>query len=172
MIQYSHTELNQFNIRNPMQCSRSKRGTQCMFSPIGFPLFSNRLSIRLLKIKKVFLSLVMGMSAKVVVQVRSRVHQGSSKERLIGKILGLFMQVSNQVNHTTHRHLSQTRLHTFASVQRSLQKNQFDKWLITMRCKEFTYCVCNFIWPHRSHTFMFVQLRALFKSSVLIKIES
>ncbi|KAG5571463.1 hypothetical protein H5410_061229 [Solanum commersonii] len=28
-----------------MQRSHSKRGTQCMFSPIGLPLFSNRLSI-------------------------------------------------------------------------------------------------------------------------------
>ncbi|KAG5575809.1 hypothetical protein H5410_055943 [Solanum commersonii] len=71
-------------------------------------------------------------------QVRSRVHQGSSKE----------------------------------SVQWSLQENQFDKWLITTRCKEFTYCLCNFIWPHHSRPFMFVQLRTLFKSSVLIETET
>ncbi|KAG5610556.1 hypothetical protein H5410_021837 [Solanum commersonii] len=42
------------------------------------------------------------------------------------------------------------------------------KRLVIMRCKEFTYCLCNFIWPHRSRTFMFVRLRALFKSLVLI----
>ncbi|KAG5615039.1 hypothetical protein H5410_014863 [Solanum commersonii] len=29
-----------------------KRGTQCMFSPIGLPLFSNRLSIRLTQDQK------------------------------------------------------------------------------------------------------------------------
>ncbi|KAG5576896.1 hypothetical protein H5410_057030 [Solanum commersonii] len=46
--------------------------------------------------------------------------------------------------------------------------NQFNKWLITTRCKEFTYCLCNFIWSRRSHAFMFVRLIALFKSSVLI----
>ncbi|KAG5594569.1 hypothetical protein H5410_035801 [Solanum commersonii] len=46
MILYSHTEVNQFKIRNQMQHSHSKRGTQCMFSPIGLPLFSNRLLIR------------------------------------------------------------------------------------------------------------------------------
>ncbi|KAG5631839.1 hypothetical protein H5410_003556 [Solanum commersonii] len=46
MILYSHIEVNQFKIRNPMQRSNKKRGTQCMFSPIGLPLFSNRLSIR------------------------------------------------------------------------------------------------------------------------------
>ncbi|KAG5572208.1 hypothetical protein H5410_061974 [Solanum commersonii] len=95
----------------------------------------------------VFLRLVMGLSAKVVDQIRSRVYQGSSKE-------------------------SQTRLDTFASVQRSSQENQFNKWLVTTRCKECTYCLCYFIWPRRSHAFMFVQLRALFKSSVLIEIET
>ncbi|KAG5581412.1 hypothetical protein H5410_052039 [Solanum commersonii] len=52
------------------------------------------------------------------------------------------------------------------------KENQFDKWIITTRCNEFTYCLCNFIWPHRSRTFMFVQLRALFKSSVLIETET
>ncbi|KAG5577245.1 hypothetical protein H5410_057379, partial [Solanum commersonii] len=68
--------------------------------------------------------------------------------------------------------ISQTRLHTLASVQRSSQENQFDTRLVIMRCKEFTYCLCNFIWPHRSRAFMFVRLRALFKSSVLIRIET
>ncbi|KAG5580499.1 hypothetical protein H5410_051126 [Solanum commersonii] len=92
--------------------------------------------------------------------------------RLIGKIVGLFMQGSKQANHTRHRHLSQTKLHTFASVQRLLQENYLDKWLTTMRCKEYTYCLCNFIWPHRSRTFIFVRLRALFKSSVLIETET
>uniref|UniRef100_A0A0V0GL24 Putative ovule protein n=1 Tax=Solanum chacoense TaxID=4108 RepID=A0A0V0GL24_SOLCH len=52
MILYSHTEVNQFKIRNQMQCSHSKRGTQCMFSPIGLPLFSNQLSIRLTQDQK------------------------------------------------------------------------------------------------------------------------
>ncbi len=42
MIPYSHKEVNQFKIRNQMQRSHSKRGTQCMFSPIGLPLFSNQ----------------------------------------------------------------------------------------------------------------------------------
>ncbi|KAG5631058.1 hypothetical protein H5410_002775 [Solanum commersonii] len=37
--------------------------------------------------------------------------------------------------------------------------------LVITICKEFTYCLCNFIWPHRRHTFMFVRLIALFKSS-------
>ena len=46
MIPYSQKEVNQFKIRNPMQRSHSKRRTQCIFSPIGLPLFSNRLSIR------------------------------------------------------------------------------------------------------------------------------
>ncbi|KAG5591149.1 hypothetical protein H5410_041663 [Solanum commersonii] len=46
MIPYSHTEVNQFKIRNPMQHSHSKRGTQCMLLPLGLPLFSNRLSIQ------------------------------------------------------------------------------------------------------------------------------
>ncbi|KAG5586245.1 hypothetical protein H5410_046679 [Solanum commersonii] len=40
----------------------------------------------------------------------------------------------------------------------SSQETQFDNCLVTMRCKEFTYCLCNFIWPHRSRTFMFVRL--------------
>ncbi|KAG5585774.1 hypothetical protein H5410_046208 [Solanum commersonii] len=31
MIPYSNTEVNQFKIRNQMQHSHSKRGTQCMF---------------------------------------------------------------------------------------------------------------------------------------------
>ncbi|KAG5614511.1 hypothetical protein H5410_014335 [Solanum commersonii] len=52
MIPYSHTEVNQFKIRNQMQRSHSKRGTQCMLSPICLPLFSNRLLIRLTQDKK------------------------------------------------------------------------------------------------------------------------
>ncbi|KAG5600560.1 hypothetical protein H5410_031930, partial [Solanum commersonii] len=48
-----------------MQRSHSKRGTKCMFSAIGLPLFSNRLSIWLTQDKKrSFLRLVMGLSAK------------------------------------------------------------------------------------------------------------
>ncbi|KAG5629728.1 hypothetical protein H5410_001445, partial [Solanum commersonii] len=146
MIPYSHTEVNQFKIKNQMQHSHLKRGTQCLFSPIGLPLFSNRLLIRLTQDQKGISKTCNGVECK-------------------GQILGLFMHGSKQANHTRHQHLSQTRLHSFASVQRSLQENQFDKWQITTRCKEFTYCVCNFIWPHRSRTYMFVQLRALFKSS-------
>ncbi|KAG5611351.1 hypothetical protein H5410_022632, partial [Solanum commersonii] len=46
-----------------------------------------------------------------------------------------------------------------------LQETRFDTRLVKIRCKEFTYCLCNFIWPHRSRAFMFVRLRALFKSS-------
>ncbi|KAG5585263.1 hypothetical protein H5410_045697, partial [Solanum commersonii] len=34
------------------QRSHLKRGTQCIFSPIGLPLFFNRLSIRLTQDKK------------------------------------------------------------------------------------------------------------------------
>ena len=41
MIPHSHTEVNKFKIKIKMQRSHSKRGTQCMFSPIGLPLFSN-----------------------------------------------------------------------------------------------------------------------------------
>ncbi|KAG5611034.1 hypothetical protein H5410_022315 [Solanum commersonii] len=52
------------------------------------------------------------------------------------------------------------------------KENQFDTWLVTTRCKEFTYFLCNFTWSHRSCTFMFVQLRALFESSILIKTET
>ncbi|KAG5599117.1 hypothetical protein H5410_030487 [Solanum commersonii] len=85
-----------------------------MLSPIGLPLFSNRLLIRLTEDEKCLSKACNGAECK---------------------------------------------------------ENQFDKWLITMKCKEFTYCLCNFIWPHRSHTFMFVQLRELFKSSILIEIE-
>ncbi|KAG5599091.1 hypothetical protein H5410_030461 [Solanum commersonii] len=48
MIPYSHKEINQLKIRNQMQRSHSKKGTQCIS----------------LKIKKVFLRLVMGLSAK------------------------------------------------------------------------------------------------------------
>ncbi|KAG5615168.1 hypothetical protein H5410_014992 [Solanum commersonii] len=47
MIPYSHTKLNQFKIRNQMQRSHLKRGTQCIFSPIGMLLFSNQSSVRL-----------------------------------------------------------------------------------------------------------------------------
>ncbi|KAG5576979.1 hypothetical protein H5410_057113 [Solanum commersonii] len=52
MILYSHTVVNQLKIKNQMQRSHSKRGTQCMFLPIGLPLFSNRLSIRLTQDQK------------------------------------------------------------------------------------------------------------------------
>ncbi|KAG5631848.1 hypothetical protein H5410_003565 [Solanum commersonii] len=52
MIPYSNKKVNQFKIRNQMQHSHSKRGTQYMFSPIGLPLFSNRLSIRLTQDQK------------------------------------------------------------------------------------------------------------------------
>ncbi|KAG5576538.1 hypothetical protein H5410_056672 [Solanum commersonii] len=62
MISYSHTDISQFKVRNQIQCSHLKRGTQCIFSPIGLPLFSNRLSIRLTQNKKVFLRLVMRLS--------------------------------------------------------------------------------------------------------------
>ncbi|KAG5599291.1 hypothetical protein H5410_030661 [Solanum commersonii] len=41
------------------------------------------------------------------------------------------------------------------------------KCKVTTRYKEFTYCLCNFIMPQRSHTFMFIRLRALFKSSLV-----
>ncbi|KAG5619516.1 hypothetical protein H5410_004734 [Solanum commersonii] len=34
MIPCPHIEVNQFKIQNQMQRSHSKRGTQCMFSPI------------------------------------------------------------------------------------------------------------------------------------------
>ena len=37
--------------RNQMQRSQSKRGTQCMFLPVGLPLFSDQLLFGLLKIK-------------------------------------------------------------------------------------------------------------------------
>ncbi|KAG5571375.1 hypothetical protein H5410_061141, partial [Solanum commersonii] len=154
MIPYSHTKVNQLKIRNQMLCSHSKRGIQCMFSPIGLPLSPNRLSTRLTQDQK-------GLSK----DCNGDEGHLSKSIRLTRQILGLFMQVSKQANHTRHRHFSQTRLHIFASVQQSLEENQFDKWLITMRCKEFTYCLCNFIWPRRSRTFMFVQLRALFKPS-------
>ncbi|KAG5585225.1 hypothetical protein H5410_045659 [Solanum commersonii] len=52
MIPYSHTEVNQFKSKNQMQRSHSKRGIQCMFLPIGLPLLSNRLSIRLTQDQK------------------------------------------------------------------------------------------------------------------------
>ncbi|KAG5605722.1 hypothetical protein H5410_027214 [Solanum commersonii] len=64
MIPYSRTKVNRVKIRNQMQRSHSKRGTQCMFLSIGLPLFSNRLSIRLTQYIKVFIRLVIGMSAK------------------------------------------------------------------------------------------------------------
>ncbi|KAG5629703.1 hypothetical protein H5410_001420, partial [Solanum commersonii] len=48
MIPHSHTYMNQFKIRNQIQRPHSKRGTQCI----------------LLKIKKVFLRLITGLSAK------------------------------------------------------------------------------------------------------------
>ncbi|KAG5585668.1 hypothetical protein H5410_046102, partial [Solanum commersonii] len=35
MIPYLHTVVNQFKIRNQMQRSHSKKGSQCLFSPIG-----------------------------------------------------------------------------------------------------------------------------------------
>ena len=47
MIPYLHIEVKQFKIRNQILRSHSKRGTQCMFSPIYLPLFSNWLSIQL-----------------------------------------------------------------------------------------------------------------------------
>ncbi|WMV24751.1 hypothetical protein MTR67_018136, partial [Solanum verrucosum] len=60
MIPYSHKEVNEFKIRNQMQRSHSKRGTQCMLLPIGLPLFSDRSSVWSPKIKQVILKLVMG----------------------------------------------------------------------------------------------------------------
>ncbi|KAG5595949.1 hypothetical protein H5410_037181 [Solanum commersonii] len=45
-------KVNQFKIRNQMQRSHSKRETQCILSPIGLPLFSNRLLIRLTQDQK------------------------------------------------------------------------------------------------------------------------
>ena len=64
MIPYSRIWVNHFKIRNHMQHSHSKRGTQCMFSPICLPLFSDQLLFGLWKIKKVFSGLVIGLSAK------------------------------------------------------------------------------------------------------------
>ena len=64
------------------------------------------------------------------------------------------------------------RLHIFSSVQCSSQETQFDNLLVTTRCKDFTYCVCNFVWPHYSFAFIFVQLWALFKSWILIDTET
>ncbi|KAG5606308.1 hypothetical protein H5410_027800, partial [Solanum commersonii] len=40
------------NKKNQMQHSHSKGGTQYMFSPIGFPFFSNRSPVRLTQDKK------------------------------------------------------------------------------------------------------------------------
>ena len=45
---------------NQMQHSHSQSGTQCMFSPIGLPLFSNWSSVWITQDKKVFLCLAMG----------------------------------------------------------------------------------------------------------------
>ncbi|KAG5585590.1 hypothetical protein H5410_046024 [Solanum commersonii] len=56
MIPYSHTNMSQFKIKNQIQHSHSKRGTQCI----------------LLKIKKVFLRLVMGLSAKGSIVLQHR----------------------------------------------------------------------------------------------------
>ncbi|KAG5571191.1 hypothetical protein H5410_060957, partial [Solanum commersonii] len=52
MIPSSQTEVNQFKIRNQMQCSHLKRGTQCMFSTLGLPLFSDRSSVWLTQDQK------------------------------------------------------------------------------------------------------------------------
>ncbi|KAG5581489.1 hypothetical protein H5410_052116, partial [Solanum commersonii] len=48
----STKNISQLKIKNQIQRSHSKRGTQCMLSPIGLPLFSNRLSIRLTQDQK------------------------------------------------------------------------------------------------------------------------
>ncbi|KAG5599266.1 hypothetical protein H5410_030636 [Solanum commersonii] len=69
-------------------------------------------------------------------------------------------------------HLIQNKKGLFKACNGLSSKTRFDKWLITTRCREFTYCLCNFIWLCRSHTFMFIRLRALFKSSVLIRTET
>ncbi|KAG5632748.1 hypothetical protein H5410_004465, partial [Solanum commersonii] len=47
-------KVNQFKIRNQMQHSHSKRGTQYMFSPIGLPLFFVRSSVQLTQDQKGF----------------------------------------------------------------------------------------------------------------------
>ena len=65
MIPYSHTEVNQFKIRNQMQRSHSKRGTQCMSSPIGLPVFSNQHDIKLNQDHKGLSRLVMGLRVKI-----------------------------------------------------------------------------------------------------------
>ncbi|KAG5610603.1 hypothetical protein H5410_021884 [Solanum commersonii] len=54
--------------------------------------------------------------------------------------------------------LTLTKMKTMHAFTHRFAQNRFDKWLITTRCKEFTYCLCNFIWPHRSRTLMFVRL--------------
>ncbi|KAG5631713.1 hypothetical protein H5410_003430 [Solanum commersonii] len=89
MIPYSHTEVNQFKIRNQMQHSHSKkRNTMHIFTHRFALIFQSTFD-----------------SAY------------SRSKRLTVKILGLFIQVSKQANLTRHRQSSQTRLHTFASVQ-------------------------------------------------------
>lgn len=61
IISYSHTWYNLFKTRNQMQRSHSQRETRCMFSPIGLHLFFDQLWFDLLKIKKNFLRLIMGL---------------------------------------------------------------------------------------------------------------
>ncbi|KAG5619642.1 hypothetical protein H5410_004860 [Solanum commersonii] len=124
-----------------MQHSLSQRRTQCMLSPKGLPIFSTRHLFQLTQDQKGLFKACNGVECKGV--------------PFFSKPWVRFNGGSREVR-------------TLTSVQRSSQENQFDPWLITTRCKEFTYCLCNFIWPHRSHTFMFVRLRELFKSSILI----
>ncbi|KAG5575595.1 hypothetical protein H5410_055729 [Solanum commersonii] len=64
-VQAQQKRLINSRLGNRCNAHTKKRGTHFMFSPIGLPLFCNRLSIRLLNIKKVFLRLVMGLSANL-----------------------------------------------------------------------------------------------------------
>ncbi|KAG5594879.1 hypothetical protein H5410_036111 [Solanum commersonii] len=76
MIPYSHTYMSQFKIRNQIQRSHSKRGTQCI----------------LLKIKKVFLRLVTGLSAKIKNKLKCKYKKviADKLDDLIGKSPNLF----------------------------------------------------------------------------------
>lgn len=101
-------------------------------------------------------------------KVISRGHISKSI-RLTRKILSLSMQGSKKTNHTRHWHLIQTKQHTFGGVQWPLQKNQCNNRIIIMLYKECTFFLCNFTRSYCSCTFMCIQLRELFKSSILIK---
>ncbi|KAG5571497.1 hypothetical protein H5410_061263 [Solanum commersonii] len=72
MIPYSHTEVNQFKIRNQMQRSYSKRETQGMFSPIGLPLVSNQLSTWLTQDQKGLSNACNGDECKGMLRIHVR----------------------------------------------------------------------------------------------------